>query len=526
MTPAAQKITRELHRRGWTDDQIEDALSKKGETRPLPSLQEWCEATLPHPLHDWQKILCRELEPLKYGGRHRLLIHGPPRYGKSIIVGQRLIPWLIMHNPAWRCPLMTFNIEHSAEFGEVIRNLMRSDEYKQWAPEEAWLEREDCSAQAFKTVARGKRLDGDFSFRALGFQTGFTGKGADTLVADDPYNNPEDAESEAVNGRTIRTYKNQIKLRVGANSPLIFMYHRYHEYDIGGELLAEGGWKNIRFPVEADSKDNEDGSDLTSRTDGELLSDLWPEDHIASIKEKDPYIYASMYQGRPKPAGGGFFKREYFKIEQTPPLDMIVRYWDLAVSKKEKADWTVGVKGGLDPLQRLCIKDVIRFKADWPDVCERIAMVTEQEAWECRQRGVRYAVGVDSRLSQTAFWQQLMRQRIFSPEGDGMTVPLWADKTPGDKKERASAYAADARFGRVVLELAPEWNATFINEHLAFTGEDTDTDDQVDGGSGLHTLLWSLKGGIRKEQKEIEPGSNAWLDKYIFGKAKRNGVFN
>jgi hypothetical protein len=480
--------------------------------RSLPSLREWCEATLPHSLHDWQIQLCEELEPLKNGGRHRILMHGPPRYGKSIIVGQRLIPWLLMHNPAWRCPLMTYNIDHSTEFGEVIRDLMRSDTYKNWAPPEAWLEREDCSAKAFKTVARARALDGDYSFRALGFQTGFTGKGADFLVGDDPYANPEDAMSEAVNGRTVRTYQNQVKLRVGASSPLIFMYHRYHEQDLGGVLLEEGGWRNLRFPCIADSRDNEDGSDITGRNDGELLSDLWPKDHILNIRETDPYTFASMYQGRPKPAEGGFFKASDFRIGPSPHLDLIVRYWDLATSVKEAGDWTAGAKGGVGPNQFFYLQDVTRFKMEWPDACQMIAEITEREAWECQQKGVRYVVGVDARMSQQGFFQQLMRQRIFNPDGEGMTVPLWADKAPIDKKESANGIAMDGRAGRLILSLGP-WNQIFINEALAFTGQPIDTDDQIDAASGLHRLVWHIKGGIKHDKPKAEVGSPAWFDK-------------
>jgi phage terminase large subunit-like protein len=441
-------------------------------------------------------------------------MHGPPRYGKSIIVGQRLIPWLLMHNPAWRCPLMTYNIDHSTEFGEVIRDIMRSDYYRSVAPEGAWLEREDCSAKAFKTVARAATLDGDYSFRALGFQTGFTGKGADCLVGDDPYANPEDAKSEAVNGRTIRTYQNQIKLRVGADSPLIFMYHRYHEQDLGGVLLEEGGWDNLRFPCLADSRDNADGSDPTGRKDGELLSPLWPEEHILDIKATDPYTFASMYQGRPKPPEGAFFKSEDFRIASCPPLDLLVRYWDLATSTKQTGDWTAGALGGVAPNQNFHLKDVTRFKLEWPDACQLIAEITEKEAWECAQKGVRYVVGVDARLSQQGFFQQLMRQRIFNPDGEGMTVPLWPDKTPIDKKQSASGLAADARFGRLFLQLGP-WNQIFINEALAFTGEDIDIDDQIDAASGCHRLVWALKGGIAHDRPSNQPGTNAAFDRLL-----------
>ncbi len=419
---------------------------------------------------------------------------------------------------------MTYNIDHSTEFGEVIRDLMRSDAYKHWAPEEAWLEREDCSAKGFRTVARAATLDGDYSFRALGFQTGFTGKGADCLIGDDPYANPEDAMSEAVNGRTIRTYQNQIKLRVGANSPLIFMYHRYHEGDLGGALLEEGGWTNLRFPCIADSRDNEDGSDPTGREDGELLSDLWPKDHILNIRDTDPYVFASMYQGRPKPADGGYFQRSDFQIGQVPHLDLVVRYWDLATSIKETGDWTAGAKGGMGPNQFFYLMDMVRFKMEWPDVCQIIAEITEKEAYEYQQKGIQYVVGVDARMSQQGFFQQLLRQRIFNPEDNTkLTVPIWPDKAPIDKKQSANGIAADGRRGRLILQLGP-WNDAYINECLAFTGQPIDTDDQVDASSGLHRLVWHLKGGINHDRTRPQPGSNAWLERLLKKQAKTDSL--
>lgn len=441
-------------------------------------------------------------------------MHGPPRYGKSIIVGQRLIPWLLMHNPAWRCPLMTYNIDHSSEFGVVIRDLMRQDTYKTWAGRMAWLEREDCSAKAFRTISRARAADGDMSFRALGFQTGFTGKGADCLIMDDPYASVQDANSEAVNSSTLATYRNQIKLRVGYDAPLIAMYHRYHEHDLGGALLEEGGWKHLRFPCIADSRDNADGSDITNRKDGELLSDLWPEEHIFGIRDSDPMVFASMYQGRPRPPEGGFIKLEDLRTGPVPHLEFLVRYWDLATTTKKTGDWTVGALGGVGPGQQFYLKDIERFRMEWPDACARIAEITESEAYEAKRKGIRYAVGVDARSTQLGFFQQLMRQRIFDPNGEGLTVQLWPDKSKGDKKERAAGWVADARHGRFTMAVGP-WNPTFISECLAFTGEDIDTDDQVDAVSGLHGLVWMLSGKLHESKQKPQPGTNAWIDKLL-----------
>jgi phage terminase large subunit-like protein len=223
-----------------------------------------------------------------------------------------------------------------------------------------------------------------------------------------------------------------------------------------------------------------------------------------------------MYQGRPKPASGGFFKREWFVKEETPRLEMVVRYWDLATSAKQTGDWTVGALCGMAPGQIFHIKHVERFRAEWPDAAARIIAVTEREAIEYAAQGVKYVVGVDARLSQQGFFQQLMKAPIFDVNGKGLTVPLWDDKSVKDKKERANGWAADGRMGRLRIQPDPTWNEAFINECLAFTGNpDVDVDDQVDGVSGAHELIWRQSGSIKKDKFAAPVGSQAWLDKTI-----------
>lgn len=437
-------------------------------------------------------------------------MHGPPRYGKSVIIGQRLIPWLLMHNPEWRCPLMTYNVEHSAEFGETIRDLMRGDVYKSYAPPEAWLEREDCSAKAFRTIARARRLDGDYSFRALGFQTGFTGKGADCCVIDDPYASPDDAVSEAINGRTIRTYTQQVKLRVGADKPLVVMYHRYHEADLGGELLAEGGWQHLRFPCIADSKDNEDGSDITNREDGELLSDLWPREHIEEIQRKDPQTFLSMYQGRPRPPEGSKIKREWLRSipkEEIPRLTMWCRFWDLtAAEDKRTNDFFAGALVGIGPDHTIYLRDMKRFRGEWPLASSLIADTTEMDAAWCRDQGMRYVVGVEKVFWQMAMIQDLFKKGIFDSSKQGC-VQLWPIPPQGKKVHRAAGWVARASNDKFRMALDTAWNSDFVNECIVFDGLELTHDDQIDAVSGAHNLLWMLLGDVIEDVQEPELGS-------------------
>jgi phage terminase large subunit-like protein len=511
-----EKIIAELERRGidW-----QEALSQKGP--PPPSLADFVESTVNFKLHDWQRNnLCPILERCVHEKGLRLAVHGPPRYGKSIIVSQRLPAWLMGLDPTHRIGVACYNETRAGEFGDVVKQIMCSPQYQDTFPNV--FVKHDAPSGRFSTRQRMALLDAQASYTAMGLLSGFVGRGVDTLIVDDPYKSADEARSEVINEKVWRWWSETAKVRIDTDANVIVMFHRYHEDDFAGRLLADG-FEYVRFPAIAD--ENEDGSDPTGRQVGELLSPMRSAEFLQTIQDADVMTWLGMFQGRPRPPEGAFFLRDWFKTGIIPVLDLKVRYWDLATSVKQTGDWTVGALGGIDPLQRFCLEDVIRFKAEWPDVAAKIAEVTEREAWEASQRGIRYVVGVDARLSQQGFFQQLMRMRIFNPEGEGMTVPLWPDKFTGDKKQSASGLAADMKYGRFVMKSDPSWNEPFVNECLAFTGNDTDTDDQVDAASGLHRLVWSLTGGIRKDQKEAEAGSPAWFEKHVFGKNKHRGVF-
>lgn len=438
-------------------------------------------------------------------------MHGPPRFGKSIIVGQRLIPWLLMYNPAWRCPLLTYNVDHSTEFGEVIRDLMKSEDFKSVAPVGAHLEREDCSAKGFKTLARADKKDGDYSFRALGFQTGFTGKGADCCIVDDPYASPEDARSEAINGKTIRTYQQQVKLRVNADSPLVMMYHRYHEVDLGAVLLEEGGWRHLRFPCEFDAKDNEDGSDITGRADGEFLSDLWSKEHLLSIKEDDPETWNSMYQGRPKSAKGGYIQETDFQLInswEVPKLDYLYRGYDTATSVKEQGHLTASAKIGVDPSLNIYIFDVRWWKKEYPDTKADIKATAIED-------GHLVPIGIENKMAGMALVQDLLREPELSRH------QIWEVNAPGDKKQKAGGWVSRGRQGRLFIvkpdkvdltakagEKGSGWVRPFINICKRFDGLGLDVDDPVDAMSIAYHMVQTLMGGAQPDEQDSRPKPN------------------
>lgn len=434
----------------------------------------------------------------------RILVHGPPQYGKSLPVSKRFPAYALGMRPLLRIVLAGYNLSHAKGFCEVVRDVMNGPEFLEMFPSPDSAVPRNASAEMFSTAARAELQDGQDSLTAVGLLSGFTGKGADLLIIDDPYASPDEARSEAVNERVWRWWSELAKVRIHDDTNVLVMFHRYHEDDFAGRLMAEGGWESYRFPAIAD--ENEAGDDPTGRTPGTLLSPMRSEAFLQEIQDRDPQVWLSQFQGRPRPPEGAFIRREWLKCVPTsavPPLDQWVRFWDLATTAEQKGDYTSGALIGVGPDQTLYIRDVTRFRAEWPDACQIIADTAVRDELFCNEAGARYWVGLEK-----VAWMRPMSQDLFA-QAPFRRIQLLELAPKGDKKERASGWVARAKYDRVRLVLGP-WNDVFIKEALAFEGLGLTHDDQVDSVSGGYQLVWDLRGGLVVQEEGPQVGSLAY----------------
>lgn len=381
---------------------------------------------------------------------------------------------------------------------------MQSESYHEIFP--AIHVRKDAPAGRFSTVQRLAQRDAQPSFLAMGLLSGFTGKGVDTLIVDDPYASADDAYSETINEKVWRWWSQTAGVRISEDANVIVMFHRYHEDDFAGRLLATNKFEYIRFPAIADG-DN-DGSDPTGRSPGDLLSPMRSVHWLEEQKEADPKIFLGQFQGKPRPDEGAFFQRDWFKAHEgpLPKLKQWVRYWDLAVSTKESGDYTVGVLLGIADDMTIYLRDVIRFRKEWPDACTEIVNTAVKDSLLAQKEGWFYQVGIDARLTQQGFLQDLERKSIFQ------RIPIWPDRTKGDKKERASGWAARAANDKFRY-IPGDWNfQAFLAECLAFDGSGITHDDQVDAVSGGYQLCWK-RGGNKHDKTYIQPNTQEFYER-------------
>lgn len=218
------------------------------------SFQKFLDRTFKFELHPWQRnYLVPLLESLYYTRGRRVLVHAPPQFGKSILCSKRFPAWALGRDPLKRIVLAGYNVTHSTtQFAEPVRDLMLSPEYLEMFPDAGCRIPARCSAEGFSTAARRALNDGQDSLTAVGLLSGFTGKGGgpnDILIVDDPYASPDDARSPVINDKVWRWWNELVSVRVHPDANVLVMFHRYHEDDLAGRLMAKDGVEPPRLDL-------------------------------------------------------------------------------------------------------------------------------------------------------------------------------------------------------------------------------------------------------------------------------------
>jgi len=272
----------------------------------------------------------------------------------------------------------------------------------------------------------------------------------------------------------------------------VVVMQRCHQRDLSGHLLEQGGWEHLCLPAEYE------GSPCVtsigwSDPRAEVNELLWPERfgpaEIESLKRSlGSYATAGQLQQRPSPAGGGIFKRHWFKYWQPrganlPPVTVRmpdgtlasitaievpvrveeqIQSWDCAFKDLETSDYVVGqIWGRIGALYFL--GDQVRARMDCPTTVKAV-----------RELSVRWpntlAKLIEDKANGSAVIQMLARE-----------LPGLLPVTPeGGKVARAAAVSPLIEAGNIYLP-HPQyatWVDGFIEECAAFPNGAHD--DQVD----------------------------------------------
>ena len=412
--------------------------------------------------------LAARLEAIERGELKRLMIFMPPRHGKTELAGIRFPAWYLGRHPDEPIIYASYaaNLAHGKS--RETRNLVESQTYQNVfgkfscmdVPVE--LAEDERAIQAWRIKGhRGGML-------AAGVGGGITGYGAKLLIIDDPHKNRQEANSATIREAIWGWYGSTARTRLEPEAAIVLIQTRWHQDDLAGRLLrlAATDPKADRWEV------------LHLLAVSEAGEALWPGRFPIEELEKvratiGSWEFEALYQGRPRPLEGAIFKREWFRIVPRAPqgLDW-VRFWDLAVSVKETADFTAGARCALAEDGTLYMADVVRGRWEWPEAKRIIIQTALADGGG--------ELGVEKVAFQLAAVQELRRESSLAATSIREVEP---DR---DKVARALPWAARAEAGKVAL-VEGQWIGAFLSEVCDFPlGEH---DDQVDAVSGAVQMI-------------------------------------
>jgi predicted phage terminase large subunit-like protein len=474
--PPLSEIDRELDRR-------RRAPKTPADLAKLASGGRWHDA-------DHLDLLNRKLCDLAAGRIRRLIVTMPPRHGKSQLCSRYFPAWFLGNFPNERVILCSYEAGFAAEWGGRVRDILEDHGRDLFGIEV----RDDSRARDDWQVA-GR----DGGMKTAGVGGPITGRGANILIIDDPVKNAEEANSEVFREKTWQWWLTTALTRVEPNGGVLLIMTRWHEDDLAGRLMkqdAEGDtdepeekWHILNLPAIA-----EEGDALGRKTGAPLWEERWPLRRLMGrMKRLGSYVWNALYQQRPSPPKGNYFKREWFKLiprERMPKMVDLARCWDLAATADDEGadpDWLVGTK------MAKCIDDnYYIFKP-----------VRERVTPEGVRKNIKLAAEMDGRGCKVRIEQEgAASGKIVKYEYERMLDGYDARFTPIPKSSkfvRSGGFNAACERGQVFL-IEGDWVDEWIDELTTFPRGKHD--DRVDSAVGAYEALSG--GGEPWEADDLE----------------------
>ena len=400
------------------------------------------------------------------------MINMPPRHGKSELASRRFPAWFLGRNPTKNVIGASYNSDLANDFGRNVRNIVGSREYQ--ALFETRLAEDSRAANRWNTSDGG-------AYVAAGVGTAITGRGADVLLIDDPLKDRAEADSETVRQNVWDWYTSTAYTRLAPGGRVIVIQTRWHEDDLTGRLLeeeAKGGdkWEILELPAIS--------------PDGKAL---WPgfypletlERYQAVLPARD---WAALYQQRPAPEEGAYFKRDWFRYYDEKPKHLrLYGSSDYAVTE-DGGDYTVHIVVGIDPEDNIYVLDIWRAQTTsdvWIQAWLDLVREHKPLMWVEESGQIIKSIG--------PFLEKRMREEKVYCRREQVA-------SAADKPTRSRSIQARTAMGKVYLPSKAPWLEAFQSELLTFPAGKHD--DQVDTFGLIGRMLDELvKGSVPKPEQ-------------------------
>jgi len=398
----------------------------------------------------FHRVMGAALEEVESESYRRLMINLGPRFGKTTLASAMFPAWYIGKHPERSIIVATYNQTYSWDLGRKIRDIIRLPQYLQVFPDFRIKPRADA-------VDRIETTEGGVIFM-VGRGSGVTGRGGHLILLDEPIKDRKEADSVLVRDNLWAWYNQVLRSRLMTKKgAIVIIQTRWTEDDLVGRLIDPMNpyytveeaklWRKIDLPAIAEE------DDILGRAPGEAL---WParfdEQYLKEIRITDPRGFAALYQGRPAPKEGAFFRSQdlitYQAMSQMPHKDNMRFYaaCDLAVSLDQKADKTCLMVVGVDERDHLWIMpDVTWQRMDSAGAVE--GMVALMQKYHPQ-----FWWGEKGQLSRSIkpFLDKRMREKQVFCSLDEINPAQ-------DKQQRAQAIQARSSMGMVHFPSFPRW---------------------------------------------------------------------
>ena len=230
---------------------------------------------------------------------------------------------------------------------------------------------------------------------------------------------------------------------------------------------------------------------------------LWPERHPADalkairaeyIEQGLPDVYSQEYLNIPLDEARTYFKRQDFlemKEDDYKKKKLTYVACDLAISEKERADYTVIAVGGVDEDGVLHVIDIIRDRMDGLEIVNTMLAVQrlrDPEVFGIEDTQITKSIGPFLNIA-------MLEQNTYLN-----ILPLSPHRQ--DKVTRARSIQARMRAGAVRFDKKADWYQTLEDELMRFPRDRHD--DQVDALAYLGLILDRMNNAPTKEELEEE----------------------
>lgn len=439
------------------------------------------------PAYQWYRhceVLAQALQDVADGKRRRVMVFMPPRHGKSQLASRLFPAYYLYRHPQRFVGINSYAADLAYTFSRICRENYR----------EVGGEIKDDSGQ----IKHWETTEGG-GLWAAGVGGPITGKGFHLGLIDDPLKNHAEAFSETIRNGQKEWYDSTFSTREEPGGAQIVILTRWHEDDLAGWLLArelegEGSpeqWHVVNLPAIAEEKRLELPPSCTAEPDWRkpgqpLCPERYPLDRLEKFK-RNPYFWSALFQQRPSPLEGDYFKRDWWQYYERPPeLDTVCISFDCAFKETSTSDFVVGQVWGRAE-GRYYLLDQYRARTDINGTLAAVQALS-------------------------AKWPQARAKLIEDKANGSAVIDLLKRKVPGlipvqpegGKVPRAVAVSPYVQSGNVFLPEKTPWLLDFIEEFAAFPNGAND--DQVDAAT--QAINWLERYGRPPERRQARSRSN------------------